>query len=87
MPDRLRDLIAQWRNDPSATYQTWFLWDERLKNFRSIRRGIGQVVEEIETGRFGVAYRGSSLETIVHSVAEQHRSSRAPTTPFCGSPS
>ena len=73
MPDRLRDLIAQWRNDPSATYQTWFLWDERLKNFRSIRRGIGQVVEEIETGRFGVAYRGSSLETIVHSVAEQRQ--------------
>jgi len=73
VPDRLRDLIAQWRNDPSATYQTWFLWDERLKNFRSIRRGIGQVVEEIETGRFGVAYRGSSLETIVHSVAEQRQ--------------
>lgn len=73
MPDRLRELIEQWRDDPSATYQTWFLWDERLKNFRSIRRGIGQVVEEIETGRFGVAYRGSSLETIVHSVAEQRQ--------------
>ena len=73
MPDRHRDLIAQWREDPSATYQTWFLWDERLKNFRSIRRGIGQVVEEIEAGRFGVAYRGSSLETIVHSVAEQRQ--------------
>ncbi|MBU1538434.1 MAG: type II restriction endonuclease [Alphaproteobacteria bacterium] len=73
MPDRLRDLIVQWREDPSATYQTWFLWDERLKNFRSIRRGIGQVVEEIEADRFGVAYRGSSLETIVHSVAEQRQ--------------
>ncbi len=73
MPDRLRELIEQWRDDPSATYQTWFLWEERLKNFRSIRRGIGQVVEEIEAGRFGVAYRGSSLETIVHSVAEQRQ--------------
>ncbi len=73
MPDRLQELIEQWRDDPSATYQTWFLWDERLKNFRSIRRGIGQVVEEIEAGRFGVAYRGSSLETIVHSVAEQRQ--------------
>jgi len=71
--DRVRDLIEQWRRDPAATYQTWFLWDERLKNFRSIRRGIGQVVEEIEAGRFGVAYRGSSLETIVHSVAEQRQ--------------
>lgn len=73
VPDRLQELIEQWRDDPSATYQTWFLWDERLKNFRSIRRGIGQVVEEIEAGRFGVAYRGSSLETIVHSVAEQRQ--------------
>lgn len=73
MPDRLRELIERWRADPSATYQTWFLWDERLKNFRSIRRGIAQVVEEIEAGRFGVAYRGSSLETIVHSVAEQRQ--------------
>lgn len=73
MPDRLQELIEQWRDDPSATYQTWFLWDERLKNFRSIRRGIAQVVEEIEAGRFGVAYRGSSLETIVHSVAEQRQ--------------
>lgn len=73
VPDRLQELIEQWRDDPSATYRTWFLWDERLKNFRSIRRGIAQVVEEIEAGRFGVAYRGSSLETIVHSVAEQRQ--------------
>ena len=36
-------------------YRTWFLWEERLKNFRSIRRGIGQVVREIEAGSFGTA--------------------------------
>ena len=71
--DLTRELIRRWREDPGATYQSWFLWDERLKNFRSIRRGIGQVVAEIEAGTFGVAYRGSSLETIVHSVAEQRQ--------------
>jgi type II restriction enzyme len=69
----VRRLIARWRDDPSATYRSWFLWNERLKNFRSIRRGIGQVVAEIERGTFGVAYRGSSLETVVHSVAEQRQ--------------
>lgn len=69
----LRQLIARWRDDPGATYRNWFLWDERLKNFRSIRRGIAQVVGEIERGAFGVAYRGSSLETVVHSVAEQRQ--------------
>ena len=71
--DLVRELIGRWREDPSATYRSWFLWDERLKNFRSIRRGITQVVAEIEAGRFGVAYRGSSLETVVHSVAEQRQ--------------
>ena len=69
----VRRLIFRWRDDSSATYRNWFLWDERLKNFRSIRRGITQVVGEIERGTFGVAYRGSSLETVVHSVAEQRQ--------------
>jgi type II restriction enzyme len=68
-----RQLIARWREDSGATYQSWFLWDERIKNFRSIRRGIQQVVAEIEAGTFGVAYRGSSLETVVHSIAEQRQ--------------
>lgn len=67
------ELITRWRSDPSATYRSWFLWEERLKNFRSIRRGISQVVAEIDAGTFGVAYRGSSLETVVHSIAEQRQ--------------
>lgn len=69
--DRIRRLIEQWREDSGATYRGWFLWEERLKNFRSIRRGIAQVVAEIQAGTFGVAYRGSSLETVVRSIAEQ----------------
>ncbi|RAI56104.1 type II restriction endonuclease [Roseicella frigidaeris] len=66
-------LLHRWRNDPGATYRTWFLWEERVKNFRSIRRGIQQVVADIKAGTFGVAYRGSSLETVVHSIAEQRQ--------------
>ena len=73
MSDLLRVLIERWRDDPGSTYRTWFLWDERLKNFRSIRRGITQVVEEIEAGTFGNIYKGSSLETIVNSIAEQRQ--------------
>ena len=71
--DPLRTLIARWRNDPGGTYCTWFLWEERLKNFRSIRRGITGVVAEIEAGTFGNLYKGSSLETVVHSIAEQRQ--------------
>ena len=69
----ISDLIERWRDDPSGTYQSWFLWEERLKNFRSIRRGIAEVVSEIEAGTFGSAYKGSSLETVVGSIAEQRQ--------------
>ena len=66
-------LIQRWREDPGATYRSWFLWEERLKNFRSIRRGVAEVVEEIENGTFGNVYKGSSLETVVGSIAEQRQ--------------
>jgi type II restriction enzyme len=69
----LHTLIERWRADPGATYQNWFLWDERLKNFRSIRRGIAEVVSEIDDGTFGTLYRGSSLEVLVGSIAEQRQ--------------
>ncbi|MBI2570796.1 MAG: type II restriction endonuclease [Candidatus Schekmanbacteria bacterium] len=69
----MRALLARWKADPNATYQTWFLWEERLKNFRSIRRGIGQVIAEIDAGAFGNVYKGSSLETVVGSIAEQRQ--------------
>lgn len=71
--DAVRQLISRWRDDPGGTYQTWFLWEERLKNFRSIRRGIQQVVAEIQAGVFGTQYRESSLETVVSSIAEQRQ--------------
>ncbi len=73
MTDPICTLIQRWKEDPLGTYSTWFLWAERLKNFRSIRRGIAQVVQDIEAGSFGNAYRGSSLETVVGSVAEQRQ--------------
>ena len=72
-PDPLAVLISRWRQDPGGTYQTWFLWEERLKNFRSIRRGLAEVVTEINAGTFGTAYKGSSLETVVGSIAEQRQ--------------
>ena len=73
MDSDLAPLLARWRDDPGGTYRTWFLWEERLKNFRSIRRGLAAVVQEIEADTFGNAYQGSSLETVVHSIAEQRQ--------------
>lgn len=70
---RYHSLIERWKSDVAGTYQSWFLWEERLKNFRTIRRGIQVVVQEIQENRFGNTYRGSSLETVVHSIAEQRQ--------------
>lgn len=69
----MRALIARWREDAGGTYRAWFLWEERLKNFRSIRRGLRTVIDEIAAGTFGTAYRGSSLEVVVASIAEQRQ--------------
>ena len=73
MSEPLRTLISRWRDDAGGTYRALFLWEERLKNFRSIRRGLATVVEEIEKGTFGNVYKGSSLETVVGSIAEQRQ--------------
>jgi type II restriction enzyme len=73
MSEPLRTLISRWRDDAGGTYRAWFLWEERLKNFRSIHRGLATVVEEIEKGTFGNVYKGSSLETVVGSIAEQRQ--------------
>jgi type II restriction enzyme len=85
LPD-LRPLIEQWRTDPDGTYQTWFLWEERLKNFRSIRRGVQQVAAEMRLGTFGNLYKGSSLETVVKSIAEQRQIFKGADHPFLWKP-
>lgn len=66
-------LLGRWRSDPRGAHQTWLLWEDRLKNFRSIRCGVRQVAAEIQSGRFRVARRGSSHETVVHSIAERRQ--------------
>ncbi len=71
--DPISRLLEKWRDDPSGTYRMWFLWEERLKNFRTIRRGIAVVVAEIEAGTFGNVYTDSSLQMVVKSIAEQRQ--------------
>lgn len=68
-----RSLILRWKEDAGGTYRSWFLWEERLKNFRAIRTGIREVVAEIAADTFGNVYKGSSLETVVGAVAEQRQ--------------
>lgn len=65
-------LVARYREDPESVYHTWFLRDDnRLKAFRSIRRGVEAVVRAVRGGTFGSDYKGSPLETVLESVTEQ----------------
>jgi type II restriction enzyme len=68
----LNNLIARYRQDRESVYHTWFLEDgTRLKAFRSIRRGVQEVIRAIRGGTFGNDYKGSPLETVLESVTEQ----------------
>jgi type II restriction enzyme len=65
-------LVRQYKTDPESVYNTWFVNnEERLKAFRSIRRGVMQVVSDIKGGRFGNDFKGSSLEFVLNFITEQ----------------
>jgi type II restriction enzyme len=64
-------VLQQYRTDPESVFHTWFLGEERLKAFRTIRRGVLEVVEDIQSARFPSDYRGSSLEVVMTAIAEQ----------------
>lgn len=67
----LAKILPEWKEEANGLYQTWFLWEERLKNFRAIRSGVHALVQDIKNGTFGNSFKGSSLQTVVQSVAEQ----------------
>ena len=65
-------IIRDYTNDSESVFNTWFIEEPaRLKAFRSIRRGVAQVVEEIKAGSFGNDFKGSSLEFVLNSITEQ----------------
>ena len=68
----LSNIIEQYKSDNQSVYNTWFINNEdRLKAFRSIRRGVLQVIEDIKSGKFGNDFNGSSLEFVLTCITEQ----------------
>lgn len=56
------NLINRYKADPESVYNTWFIGDEqRMKAFRSIRRGVKETVDAIAAGTFGNDFKGSLL--------------------------
>ncbi|WP_462412188.1 hypothetical protein [Neobacillus sp. Marseille-QA0830] len=68
----MEQLIEQFKNDQESVYHTWFLQNtDRLKAFRTIRKGLIKVINEMDENTFGNDFKGSSLEMVVTAISEQ----------------
>jgi type II restriction enzyme len=79
-------LVERYHSDPESVYATWFLQEERLKAFRTIRSGIQLLVQDLASGTFANDYRGSTLETVVEAIAEQKQVFAGAAHPFYWKP-
>jgi len=84
---RLVELIQRYKADPESVYNTWFVNnEERLKAFRSIRRGVRDSVDAIASGSFGSDFKGSPLEVVLTAITEQKQVFEGAAHPFYWKP-
>lgn len=87
MNTNFETLISQYKTDNQSVYNTWFINnEERLKAFRSIRRGVIQVVDDVKAKRFPNDFKGSSLEFVLTSITEQKQVFEGAAHPFYWKP-
>lgn len=87
MEANLTEIIKKYKDDKESVYNTWFINNgDRLKAFRTIRRGIGLVIEDIKQNKFGNDFRGSSLEDVVNCITEQKQVFEGAAHPFYWKP-
>ena len=87
MSTNFQPLIEQYKSDKQSVYNTWFINnEERLKAFRSIRRGIMQVIEDIKLRKFPNDFKGSSLEFVLTCITEQKQVFEGASHPFYWKP-
>ncbi len=83
----LLNIVRQYKQDSESVYNTWFINNEdRLKAFRSIRRGVLNVTQDIKNGRFGNDFKGSSLEFVLTCITEQKQVFEGAAHPFYWKP-
>lgn len=68
----MEKLIKEYKENPNLIYNTWFInSNERLKAFRTIKRGVLQIIDDIKNGSFPNDFKGSSLEIVLNCITEQ----------------
>jgi type II restriction enzyme len=87
MNSNLSQIIQQYKADQQSVFNTWFINnEERLKAFRSIRRGVMQVVDDIKNKKFPNDFKGSSLEFVLTCITEQKQVFEGASHPFYWKP-
>jgi type II restriction enzyme len=87
MNSNLSQIIKQYKEDKQSVFNTWFINNEdRLKAFRSIRRGVMQVVDDIKNKKFPNDFKGSSLEFVLTCITEQKQVFEGASHPFYWKP-
>ncbi len=87
MKQTLQPIAQAYKADPQSVSNTWFISSEdRLKAFRSIRRGVSTVVEDIRHKRFPNDFKGSSLEFVLGCIGEQKQIFEGAAHPFYWKP-
>lgn len=81
------EIINQYKQNPSLVYNTWFVnSEERLKAFRSIKRGVVQVIKDIKENKFPNGFKESSLEFVLTCITEQKQVFEGASHPFFWKP-
>lgn len=80
-------LINNYKSDSESVYNTWFVGGaERMKAFRSIRRGVRDTVDAIANKTFGNDFKGSPLEVVLTAITEQKQVFEGAAHPFYWKP-
>lgn len=80
-------LVNIYKKDSESVYNTWFIYNEtRMKAFRSIRRGVIDVINSIKDNSFGNDFKGSPLEFVLNCITEQKQVFEGAAHPFYWKP-
>ncbi|SNB45362.1 hypothetical protein [Geobacter sp. DSM 9736] len=83
----IKELVQRYKEDRESVYNTWFIDNQtRIKAFRSIRRGVIEVIEAIKAGTFGNDFKGSPLEFVLTCITEQKQVFEGAAHPFYWKP-
>jgi len=87
MESELKKIIGKYKSDNESVYHSWFINnDERLKAFRTIKKGVADVIKDIKEGTFGNDFKGSSLELVLNCITEQKQVFKGAAHPFYWKP-